>query len=594
MSSTSNSAQPADSASVVAEQTTTQSSIHNPYFYGLRYAFSTSWGLALASCISMFVSASLPALNVWAIQYVSKALEMQDSLLIPGIILVVNFAIGIFYLTLTVFFDDRLRIRIAQRANLEFNQVLAHVPTRSFLQTPFLELTRGGRNAIKENSMMSNFKANRSVLSAIVSSVTLGMALWNIHHVVAIIAIFTPLPVIINSQVRARFSPKFWRKQTELQRHMLYFLNQLVYQRQGQELATLHATQTIADKTAEYSSAAVQNFVRNERFFAFMEFLFGLVTLGSYVVCVYLLSQDLVLATLVAAVSGLTSYVESLRWFNQNLKELVDSLEPNRKFQEFLASAQDYRPYLELPAAPSMQFADVNVHYGDFHAVKGMNLELQLGGFTALVGMNGCGKTSFLKAIMGTQPQATGTVRVGEYRNELNNADYMLPFIAVQQEYGRYEVSVREYLALGLNYQPTDEQLWHALAQVQLDSVVRAFPQGLDNQLGEQWAGGTNVSGGQWQRMAIARCFLARTPLVYFDEPTSAIDAAAEEAIFAEISQLSQERFVLLTTHRVSTLQNASRIYVMREGSLVEQGTFAELNRPGTYFHELFESQLVS
>lgn len=569
------------------------SRIISPVFYGLYYAWHTHKLLLLLSYLCAISIAALPALNVFAIQYVSAALEQQDSLLIPAVLLVVNFGVGIIFLNLQVYIDETLETSITQRANHQFGQVLAQVPTRCYLQPEFLELTRTGRSAITETSIADNFLANRSIFCALFASVSLGVALWQINHLVAIIAILTPLPILINSQIRARRTPRFWRRQSELQRHMIYFLTQLIYQRQGVELATLNGSHTIAQKTREFSNQAIANYTNNEMFLALLELVFGVVNLAIYATCVYLLSQELALATLVAAIAGLTSYVESLRFLNNQLKSLVDSLEPNRKFQEFLHSPQDQRPYLELPAASKMKFSQVNVHYGEFHAVKNVDLELQLGGFTALVGLNGCGKTSFLKAIMGTQPHATGAISVGDYHNQLSNPDYVLPFIAVQQEYGRYEVTVREYLTLGLNYQPTDQQLWQALAQVQLEEVVRGFAQGLDNQLGEQWSG-INVSGGQWQRMAIARCFLARTPLVYFDEPTSAIDAAAEEAIFGEISKLSQERFVLLTTHRVSTLQNASRIYVMRAGAIVEQGTFAQLNRPGTYFYELFESQLVS
>lgn len=241
-----------------------------------------------------------------------------------------------------------------------------------------------------------------------------------------------------------------------------------------------------------------------------------------------------------------------------------------------------------------MQFQNITVSYGTHQAVRGVDLELSPNGFTALVGLNGCGKTSLIKAIMGSQVTATGQVVTSTQTYDLATNDKMLDFASVQQDYGRYEIVIRDLLALGLDYVPSEEQLWHALEQVELDGVVRELPQGLDTLLGEQWESGVNVSGGQWQRLAIARAFLSRAPLLYLDEPTAAVDARCEEVIFTHLEAIGRQRLVLVTTHRVSTLKNAARIYVMRDGQIVVQGTFAELNQPGSYFRELFASQLIA
>lgn len=232
------------------------------------------------------------------------------------------------------------------------------------------------------------------------------------------------------------------------------------------------------------------------------------------------------------------------------------------------------------------------VNYGDHQALKKVSLELTPGGFTALVGLNGAGKTTFMKALMGGQVSASGSITADAVTFSVNDEQYRLGFSCVQQDYGRYELTLRQYLSLGIGYQATDAQLQEALAKVGLTELVASLPQGLDTQLGEQWEQGVNVSGGQWQRFAIARSFLGKTSLLYLDEPTSAVDASAEEFIFKEIAAIAQQRLVLVTTHRLSTLRHAQRIYVLRDGEVVEVGTFTELNRQGSYFYELFQAQL--
>lgn len=568
--------------------------IQAPFFYGYSFVLKTNWILVLFSNLFCFTIAALPGLNVFAISYISEAVTSNSPLLLPAIFLVVNFGIGIVLLNFQHYCDNLLKGQVTSKATNAFAHVLAHVPAHVYLQPEFLQLSRAGRTAIKENAIFNNYNSNKRLFAAVVSSISLGMALWNINHLVAILAILAPLPIILNSRIRAAKMPRFWRTQSEYQRRMYYFLTQLVYQRQAVELSTLNGAHFIAEKTNQFSDKSATNFVRMEKIFVLLELLFGFLTLGIYGSCIYLLSAELNLVLLVAAVAGLTSYIEALRSLNTQLKDYIDSFEPIRKYQEFIHTPSETRDFLKLPMQQSLKFTDVSVKYKDVVAVAGVDIDLQLGGFTALVGVNGSGKTSLIKALMGVQPQVSGTIEVLGQQSSIEHNQHLIPFISVQQEYGRFEIAVRDYLCIGLNFTPTDEQMWTALERVQLADYVKGLAQGLDTQLGEQWEQGINLSGGQWQRLAIARIFLSQARLVFLDEPTSAVDAAIEEQIFNEINLLSKERLILLTTHRASTLQHARQIYVMRAGKIVEVGTFAQLNKPGTHFHEIFASQLVA
>ena len=119
---------------------------------------------------------------------------------------------------------------------------------------------------------------------------------------------------------------------------------------------------------------------------------------------------------------------------------------------------------------------------------------------------------------------------------------------------------------------------------------MRALPEGLDTRLGEQW-GGVGLSGGQWQRLALARLILRNTDLWVLDEPTSAIDAETEEDIFTSLREIAAGHMTVLVSHRAWTLRHADRIYVMDAGAIVESGTYAELMARDSYFARLFASQ---
>lgn len=567
----------------------------NTWFWGFSYALQTNWRFTVGSSLLTSLVACLPALNVFAINYISAAYNAHDSLFLPVVVLVFNFTLGVVVQEYLQFVDNVLFNQIEMHALSEFNQVLAQAPTKNYLTPSYMEEVRAGRTALQEESLSRSYHAVKRIIASAVSSVTLCWALWNVSHVVALVAVFAPVPVIINYFIRTRKTDQAWTSISEARRQANYFANQLAYQRTGIELASLSGAGLIADKHQEFNDSYVRQARDLEMFIRLLELCTGLITVGIFATCVYLLSSEVSLALIVAAIAGLTSYINTLRYLGNYLSTLATSLIPNTNLRKFLAIPPSLKTRAALPAqVDSLQFQDVTVNYGEFRAVDHANLELRRNGFTALVGLNGCGKTSFIKAIMGTQPQVSGTVTMGNLTQNLAAVDYNLSYAAVQQEYGRYEVPLRDYLSLGLGYTPSEEQLWDALEKVLLADFVRGLPQGLDSLLGDQWEGGVNVSGGQWQRFAVARSFLTHESLVYLDEPTSAIDAPTEEVIFEHLDAVGRERFVLVTTHRVSTLKNAGCIYVMRAGQIVEQGTFIELNRPGTYFYELFTAQLIA
>lgn len=133
--------------------------------------------------------------------------------------------------------------------------------------------------------------------------------------------------------------------------------------------------------------------------------------------------------------------------------------------------------------------------------------------------------------------------------------------------------------------------LWDALDQVGQKGVVEGLPQGIDTQLGSQW-GGVDVSGGQWQRLTLARALAAQAPVLILDEPTSNVDSQSEEEILRNLVRHKQGRITILVTHRAWTLKSADVIYVFEAGRIVDQGTYESLCEHSKVFQDLFELQI--
>src|SRR5690606_29697521 len=151
-------------------------------------------------------------------------------------------------------------------------------------------------------------------------------------------------------------------------------------------------------------------------------------------------------------------------------------------------------------------------------------------------------KTTAVHGVLGLIEPTAGRVTVdGHDRATVGESAWLGQFGLLTQEFGRYELTVRETVALGRPHQVSDDDVWTALEAAHAADFVRDMPDGLDTQLGEQW-GGIGISGGQWQRLALARIHLRRAPIWILDEPTSAIDAEAEQEIFAELGRTRAER----------------------------------------------------
>jgi ATP-binding cassette, subfamily B, bacterial len=159
----------------------------------------------------------------------------------------------------------------------------------------------------------------------------------------------------------------------------------------------------------------------------------------------------------------------------------------------------------------------------------------------------------------------------------------------IAQDHANWPLTVRHNITMG---RPEDSSLLEsAVASSGADSVISSLSRGYDTLLARQFKDGAELSGGQWQRIAAARGFYRTAPLLIMDEPTAALDARAEYALFSSLRSLAEDRTVLLITHRLASVRHADRIYVLSRGSVIESGTHASLMALGGQYAELFTLQ---
>ena len=261
-------------------------------------------------------------------------------------------------------------------------------------------------------------------------------------------------------------------------------------------------------------------------------------------------------------------------------------------------------PLLAVPEKPSVvppgtidgiEFDHVGFSYpgGVGSAVRDLSLTIRKGELIALVGENGAGKSTLVKLLLRFYDVQEGAIRVGGVDIRDMDPEVLRSRIGVLfQDYATYELSVKENIVMGWPYGDVEEgRIAKALKDSRSEWLIRKMPNGLESKVGRLFEGGHDLSGGEWQRLALARIMYRDADIWILDEPTSALDPEAEAAIFAELKENLRGRIGIVISHRFSTVRIADRIAVISDGRIAEIGSHEELLEAGNRYAELFELQ---
>jgi ATP-binding cassette subfamily B protein len=250
------------------------------------------------------------------------------------------------------------------------------------------------------------------------------------------------------------------------------------------------------------------------------------------------------------------------------------------------------------PIVRGFEFRNVSFHYpgSDRLILEGLDFHLRPGERVALIGENGQGKTTIVKLITRLYDPTEGEILLdGVDLREYSLEDLYREIGVIFQDFMRYEMTARENIAVGRIEQLQDLDLIRAAAHKSMaDEVIAKLSGGYEQMLGRRFNEGVDLSGGEWQRLALARAYLRDAQLLVLDEPTAALDARSEAEVFERFSELTQAKMALFISHRFSTVRMADRIVVLADGRIAEDGDHRQLMALGGRYAELFELQAAS
>lgn len=300
-----------------------------------------------------------------------------------------------------------------------------------------------------------------------------------------------------------------------------------------------------------------------------------------------LISMTLALfTTLSAALEGCGSVLKSLS-YQVKFYEYYD--------RYFTLSEDEYGEIDTVPNCASVEFCDVSFAYpgSDKKILSHLSFSIKAGERIAIVGKNGEGKTTLIKLLLGLYEPDEGEIRIGG----LPLAAYSRKakeqmFAPVFQDFVKYDITLQENIGVGdIEGLHDKERIATAIHKAKLGDLLAQLPNGMHSVLGRTFTGGVDLSGGQWQRIAIARAFMANKRIMILDEPTSQLDPMAESEIYSDFSSMVDGKTAILITHRLGATTIADRILVLEQGRIVQSGPHSELlQEPGLYA-QMYENQ---
>lgn len=451
------------------------------------------------------------------------------------------------------------------------------------------------------------FTGSVELLQNLVSVIGLSIILIYYHPLIAAIVLIPAIPLLF-SQIKIRahtFSALAWK--SPLYRQMGYLLELMLGNATAKEIRVYRTGNFFLDKYTKAADEVIKT-SRDLRWKATTSGIaFGSLAAagigGAYIYIIYLATTKTI------GIGDVVMYGTSVFYAGGAIRSLVQSASmlssqvlSVEKFFEYLDQqpAQDATSKESSDASGPEEWAIDNVSYSyperKEKVLENVSFHIRSKEKVAIVGLNGAGKTTLMKLMLRLLEPDKGAIRFRGINLKAWDARALRKsFGVVFQDFSKFKLTLYENIALALNGGPASNHRDAVLSAARVagvDEIASRVPQGYETQLGKEFLNGTDLSGGQWQRIALARGFVRNAEVIFLDEPTASLDAATEKALIDQLMVLAQNKTAIIISHRLFVTPMVDRILVLEHGRLIEEGTHQQLMKQNGVYAEMFKTQV--
>ncbi|NEV94352.1 ABC transporter ATP-binding protein [Psychroflexus sp. YR1-1] len=577
----------------------------------LSKVYHTHPGLFLANVLLRLLKSLIPIALLWVGKEIIDEVILQVDLdnkdltrlyWLIGIELLLAIFSDVFN-RLIALTDGLLGDLYSNSSSIELIQKTAKVELASLEDSEFYDkLERARQQTTSRVTLMSNVLAQIQDLITIISLVT---GLIYFYPILILLLVISIIPSFINELKYSQSSYSLQKSWTPERRELDYMRMIGASDVTAKEIKLFGLADFISNTfkriSDKYYKANKKLSIKKSLWGGTFHVFGDLAYYGAYVFIILKAVAGFVtigdLTFLAGSFSRLRSQLQTVFSRFSNITESAMYLQDYFEFIDMDFSGDHPEQYREGPTEfkHSIRFEHVSFRYpgSEKNVLTNISFELIKGEKLALVGENGAGKTTLIKLLLRLYDPTEGQILMdGVPVQEYRKPDYQKMLGAIFQDFVKYYLTAKINIAVGnIDQEHNLDKIKTAAVQSLANDVIESLPEGYDQGLGRRFRKGAELSGGQWQKIALARAYMSDAPIIILDEPTSALDARAESEVFQRFIGLTEDRTSIIISHRFSTVRMADRILVLQHGQILELGTHQELLAKPQLYAELFELQ---